>query len=69
MLHNKLIKNNRLTFLILAISAVVSFGILVFVMIQIVRWNSFRDETEKSRNEIETLIKRDPVPAKKMKTG
>lgn len=64
MLHNKLIKNNRLTFLILAISAVVSFVILIYVTIQIIRWNSFREDTEKSRKEIETLIKKRPSPGK-----
>lgn len=64
MLQNKLIKDNRLTFLILAVSALVSLVMLIFVTIQALRWSSYKEQTENARSEIASLIKKRPSPGK-----
>ena len=47
MLRNKLIKDNRLTFSILAISVVISFAVFVYVIMQVFEWTDYKEETEK----------------------
>lgn len=63
-MSNKLVKKNLSLFISMAVAAVVALGLLVFVIILILDWNSYWQRTDNARAKIRKLVKQNPRPGR-----